>query len=96
MSKKDKVKENISIHKAFLMLFVTSIFGIVGYAMINMNKLENNQIWVGGIVIVALLVGSYFIHRKYKKLVDYLGDLVSFHTYKSSINFFFRIFYIRI
>lgn len=35
MSRKEIIKEDISTYRAYLLLLTTSLFGVIGYAIIN-------------------------------------------------------------
>ena len=47
MSKKDSIKEDIATLRTFSILFLTSIFGVLGYAITNFDKLTNLKLIVG-------------------------------------------------
>ncbi|TLD84557.1 hypothetical protein LS70_003140 [Helicobacter sp. MIT 11-5569] len=58
MSKKDSIKENIGTLRAFAILFLTSIFGVLGYAVANFESLDFFKMFAG---IIILIFFSFYI-----------------------------------
>lgn len=75
MSKKDMIKEDISTYRAIILLILSSIFAIIGYAIINIEKLTTNQTTIGIIVSFLLLVGLFIMLKIYLKARKILKDL---------------------
>ena len=44
------IKEDIATYRAIILLILSSIFAIIGYAIINIEKLTTNQTTIGIIV----------------------------------------------
>lgn len=53
MSRKEIIKEDIATYRAYLLLLTTSLFGIIGYAIINIKMLTAPQMVLGVIVIIV-------------------------------------------
>lgn len=59
------IKEDISTYRAIILLILSSIFAIIGYAIINIEKLTTNQTTIGIIVSFLLLVGLFIMLKIY-------------------------------
>lgn len=71
MSKKERIKLEIDVLKALLIAFLTAIFGIASYCVLNYVKINFIQaiiIILGFIVIFTLLF--FFCKRIYKILKE--------------------------
>lgn len=69
------IKEDIATYRAMILLILSSIFAIIGYAIINIEKLTTNQTTIGIIVSFLLLVGLFIILKIYLKARKILKDL---------------------
>ncbi|WP_286005881.1 hypothetical protein [Campylobacter avium] len=69
------IKEDIATYRAIILLILSSIFAIIGYAIINIEKLTTNQTTIGIIVSFLLLVGLFIILKIYLKARKILKDL---------------------
>lgn len=69
------IKEDISTYRAMILLILSSIFAIIGYAIINIEKLTTNQTTIGIIVSFLLLVGLFIMLKIYLKARKILKDL---------------------
>ncbi|WP_273402615.1 hypothetical protein [Campylobacter avium] len=69
------IKEDISTYRAIILLILSSIFAIIGYAIINIEKLTTNQTTIGIIVSFLLLVGLFIMLKIYLKARKILKDL---------------------
>ena len=67
MSKKEQVKSDIELLRNFLILVVTAIFGIIGYAIINIEILTLKQLFLGALALLILYVMLVFMTLKYFK-----------------------------
>lgn len=69
------IKEDIATYSAMILLILSSIFAIIGYAIINIEKLTTNQTTIGIIVSFLLLVGLFIMLKIYLKARKILKDL---------------------
>ncbi|MCI5969434.1 hypothetical protein [Helicobacter sp.] len=71
MSKKDKIKLEVDFLKALLLAFLTAIFGIFGYSVINYNEIDLIRgIFITlGIVLTCVAI-SLLLKRVYKILKE--------------------------
>ncbi|ASQ30542.1 hypothetical protein CAV_0880 [Campylobacter avium LMG 24591] len=69
------IKEDIATYRAMILLILSSIFAIIGYAIINIEKLTTNQTTIGIIVSFLLLVGLFIMLKIYLKARKILKDL---------------------
>lgn len=69
------IKEDIATYRAIILLILSSIFAIIGYAIINIEKLTTNQTTIGIIVSFLLLVGLFIMLKIYLKARKILKDL---------------------
>ena len=69
------IKEDIATYRAVILLILSSIFAIIGYAIINIEKLTTNQTTIGIIVSFLLLVGLFIMLKIYLKARKILKDL---------------------
>lgn len=72
-NKKEVLKEDLATLRAILVIIITSFFGAVGYAIINLNKLDNTQIFLGSFAIVLLFVSFVILTFQYMKTRKDLG-----------------------
>lgn len=75
MSKKDSLKENISTLRAFSILFLTSIFGVLGYAVANLETLTIPKMLIGIVILIFLVSAFVFVLVKHKQQVKILEEL---------------------
>lgn len=75
MSKKEIIQEDIATYRAYLLLLTTSLFGIIGYAIINIEKLTTTQTILGVIVSIALSASFGLLLKKYLKSRKILEDM---------------------
>lgn len=75
MSKKEKIKESIGTARAYQIAFLTAIFGVFGYAIINIDDLSTKQMLYGVGALAFLLVGFAFAAKRYLKKSDELGRM---------------------
>lgn len=54
MSKKESAKEEMANYRAVLVVILTSLLGVFGYAIINFEKLTNFQVIFGSIAQIML------------------------------------------
>lgn len=57
MSKKEKIRLEIDILKALILAFLTAIFGIFGYSVLNYSRID----WIQGIFIALGVILSLVI-----------------------------------
>ena len=67
MSRKEIIKEDIATYRAYLLLLTTSLFGIVGYAIINIEKLTTTQTILGVVVSIVLSASFGLLLQQYLK-----------------------------
>lgn len=74
MSKKEQVKFDLDILKGLLFACIGAIFGVIGYAIINIENLTIKQIILGLIVTLILVIALIIIFKvlavKRKRLKD--------------------------
>ncbi|SQC36286.1 Uncharacterised protein [Helicobacter fennelliae] len=75
MSKKDSIKENINTLRVFSVLFVTSIFGVLGYAVANLESITILKMFVGVVILLFLVLAFVFVMLKYKEQTKILEEL---------------------
>ena len=75
MSRKEIIKEDIATYRAYLLLLTTSLFGIIGYAIINIETLTATQMVLGVIVSVVLSASFGILLKKYLKTRKILEDM---------------------
>lgn len=75
VGKKDSVKEDIATYRAGIMLLLTSIFGVFGYAIINLNELALSQMLLGICVCFILLIGLVVVVKKYLQSIKILEEM---------------------
>ena len=75
MSRKEIIKEDIATHRAYLLLLTTSLFGIVGYAIINIEKLTTTQTILGVVVSIVLSASFGLLLQQYLKTRKILEDM---------------------
>ncbi|CAM2929228.1 hypothetical protein HEBU111660_06770 [Helicobacter burdigaliensis] len=75
MSKKDKIKLEIDILKALILAFLTAIFGIFGYSVLNYNRID----WVQGAFIALGIIFSclvlYILGKRVYKILKQIEEL---------------------
>lgn len=52
MSKKDSIKESITTLRVFSVVFLASIFGVLGYAVANLESITILKMFVGIVILV--------------------------------------------
>ncbi len=72
---KDSVKENISTYRAFSLLLLTSIFGVLGYAVANVERLTTFKMIIGVFILLVLILSFLFLVMKYVKNIKILEAL---------------------
>ena len=75
MSRKEIIKEDIATYRAYLLLLTTSLFGIVGYAIINIEKLTTTQTILGVVVSIVLSASFELLLQQYLKTRKILEDM---------------------
>lgn len=75
MSRKEIIKEDIATYRAYLLLLTTSLFGIVGYAIINIEKLTTTQTILGMVVSIVLSASFGLLLQQYLKTRKILEDM---------------------
>ncbi|CUU88545.1 Uncharacterised protein [Campylobacter hyointestinalis] len=75
MSKKDSIKEDIATLRTFSILFLTSIFGVLGYAITNFEKLTNLKLIVGFVSLFLLVMFFVISLKLYKRKTKLLEEL---------------------
>ena len=75
MSRKEIIKEDIATYRAHLLLLTTSLFGIVGYAIINIEKLTTTQTILGVVVSIVLSASFGLLLQQYLKTRKILEDM---------------------
>lgn len=75
MSKKDGLKENIGTLRAFSVLFLTSIFGVLGYAVANLETLTMTRMIAGVAILVFLVSAFVFVLLKHKEQIKILEEI---------------------
>lgn len=73
-NKKEVFKEDLSTYRTILAILITSFFGIIGYAIVNINKLDYQQVILGAFATLMLFLISYFVVKSYVKARKNLGD----------------------
>lgn len=67
MSRKERVKTMLDMLKAIIIAFLTALFGLFGYAVINYEKLDMVRalgVVFGAIVLIAFLILSITLFFK--------------------------------
>ncbi|WP_297192393.1 hypothetical protein [uncultured Campylobacter sp.] len=75
MSQKERIKAEIDVLKALILAFLTAIFGIFGFTLINyqkINLLQGIGIIIGLFFLLAVL---YLIAKRIIKNLNKLEDL---------------------
>ena len=75
MSRKEIIKEDIATYRAYLLLLTTSLFGIVGSAIINIEKLTTTQTILGVVVSIVLSASFGLLLQQYLKTRKILEDM---------------------
>ncbi|MCH5323472.1 MAG: hypothetical protein J1E31_07880 [Helicobacter sp.] len=75
MSKKEIIKEDIATYRAYLLLLTTSLFGVVGYAIINIERLNVMQMILGIIASVIIFASFVILLKKYLVARKILGEM---------------------
>lgn len=75
MSKKDSIKEQIGTLRVFAILFLTSIFGVLGYAVANLESLVFLKVLIGIVILVSLTFAFALILIAHNKRLKELEDL---------------------
>ena len=75
MSRKEIIKEDIATYRAYLLLLTTPLFGIVGYAIINIEKLTTTQTILGMVVSIVLSASFGLLLQQYLKTRKILEDM---------------------
>lgn len=70
---KESLKSNIDTLRAFVILFLTSIFSVFGYAIINLENIKSYQLLIGSVVLVTLISLFIILMMKYFKYIKILG-----------------------
>ena len=74
MSKKERVNSTITFLIALIIAVLTALFGVVGFAVVNHNTLNNDRVifWsviVGAVLlIVGLIILSLWMAKNLKRL----------------------------
>lgn len=75
MSQKERIKLEIDILKALILAFLTAIFGIFGYALMNYAKINLLQ-GIGGFVgLIIIFVALYFVVKRIIKNLKQIEEL---------------------
>ena len=75
MSQKERIKLEIDILKALILAFLTAIFGIFGYTLINYAKIDILQ-GIGGFVgLIIIFVALYFVVKRIIKNLKQIEEL---------------------
>lgn len=69
------IKEDIATYRAYLLLISTSLFGVIGYAIVNINKLDLIQMTLGILISFALIIAFVFLIKKYLKIRKILEEM---------------------
>lgn len=69
------IKEDIATYRAYLLLISTSLFGVIGYAIVNINKLDLIQMILGILISFALIIAFVFLIKKYLKIRKILEEM---------------------
>ena len=75
MSRKEIIKEDIATYRAYLLNLTTSLFGIVGYAIINIKKHTTTQTILGVVVSIVLSASFGLLLQQYLKTRKILEDM---------------------
>lgn len=76
MSKKDDIKADIDTTRAFMLIVVTAVFGMIGYLIVHLNdELSIYQIILGILAFVCLLVIFVVLGKHYFKIKKSLRRL---------------------
>lgn len=73
MSQKEHIKAEIDVLKALILAFLTAIFGIFGFTLINYQKI--NLLQGIGIIIGLFFAVLYLIAKRIIKNLNQLEDL---------------------
>lgn len=75
MSNKERIKLEIDVLKALLLAFLTAIFGVFGYSVINYQKIDILQgiSIIAGLFILFLIV--YFLAKRTIKNLNKIEEL---------------------
>ncbi|ANE34139.1 putative membrane protein [Campylobacter hyointestinalis subsp. lawsonii CCUG 27631] len=75
MSNKERIKLEIDVLKALLLAFLTAIFGVFGYSVINYQKIDILQgiSIIAGLFILFLIV--YFIAKRTIRNLNKIEEL---------------------
>lgn len=65
MSKKENIKSHIDTLRAVMLTLITAIFGICGYAIINIDNLTIKQMISGAVALVIVLIAFFGIISAY-------------------------------
>ena len=63
MSMKEQVKYDLDILKGFLFACIGAIFGIISYAVMNIDNLSRKQIILGGVLTLILVIALIAIFK---------------------------------
>lgn len=75
MSRKERIKLEIDILKALILAFLTAIFGIFGYCVLNYSRIN----WIQGMFIALGLITAfiflYILGRRVYKILKQIEEL---------------------
>ena len=75
MSQKERIKLEIDVLKALMLAFLTAIFGIFGYSVLNYNRID----WIQGVFIALGVVFScvllYIFSKRIYKILKQIEEL---------------------
>jgi len=75
MSKKDSIKEQIGTLRVFAILFLTSIFGVLGYAVANLETLSILKVFIGAVILLSLVSIFVLIFTMHNKKLKELEEM---------------------
>lgn len=75
MSQKERIKLEIDILKALILAFLTAIFGIFSYALINYANINLLQGIGGFIGLIIIFIALYFVVKRIIKNLKQIEEL---------------------
>lgn len=74
MSKKEKIKVKLDMLKTMIMTFITTLFGVLGYTILN-YEIFNKIITISVLIAIALLIlGVLILAKEFKKELKRLEE----------------------
>lgn len=75
MAQKERIKLEIDVLKALMLAFLTAIFGIFGYCVLNYNRIDWIQAIFIALGITASFIVLYALTKRIYKILKQIEEL---------------------